>query len=329
MKLVNRGSVKDFYMEKEPTEDTFGVGVFEFTNDYSVFDWGKMPQTIPDKGEALKRESAHWFGRLEENGIRTHFIEDAGWSKMRVHASRKLGYGDIKTDTSNYMLPLEIIFRNEISPVGSLYRRLRDGSANPRRYGLPENFKPEDGRMITLSEPIVEFSTKIEEHDRYIDDDEAIRISGISDDEIAEIKSIALKVNQIVTDDVRKRGLDHVDGKIEVMLSPDREPYVADTVGTSDEDRFLYDGMDFSKQMIRDHYIRMGWYDTLTRERSEKVPRDRQTNPPPMDEGYYALVNNTYKAMCVAITGKKWNSGEEPPSLEEIASEYKRIIGKV
>ncbi|MFB6150464.1 MAG: phosphoribosylaminoimidazolesuccinocarboxamide synthase, partial [Haloarculaceae archaeon] len=40
-------SVKDFRVERAATADELGRGAFAFTDDYSVFDWGKMPDEIP------------------------------------------------------------------------------------------------------------------------------------------------------------------------------------------------------------------------------------------------------------------------------------------
>ena len=47
---VYHGSVKNFFVEKEPTKEAMGSGYFEFTDDYSIFDYGKMPDTIEGKG---------------------------------------------------------------------------------------------------------------------------------------------------------------------------------------------------------------------------------------------------------------------------------------
>lgn len=323
MKLLATGSVKNIYVETPPSENQLGIGAFEFTNDYSVFDWGKMPQTIDDKGEALKKETVHWFNLLEEHGIKTHFIEETGPNSIKVKLSRKLGYEEIKAGkTRNYMIPLEIIFRNKIVSVGSLHRRLRKGDADPTAYGLPEdvNIAPDDD--IDLPQPIVEFSTKIEEHDRYLDDEEAARLAGLTSDQIVKLKELALQVNRVITDDVRQRDLEHADGKIEVFMDPDGELCVADTVGTADENRFLYNGFDLSKQMLRNYYILIGWYDELTRARNTGQPRNRQPQPPPIEAGYFNLINDTYKALCIAITGELWG-GKEPPSLDEILQQYR------
>ncbi|MDY6966446.1 MAG: phosphoribosylaminoimidazolesuccinocarboxamide synthase [Halobacteriota archaeon] len=318
MKLLSTGSVKNLWVENLPDKKSLGDGLFEFTNDYSVFDWGKMPQTIPDKGEALKRETAHWFKRLEEEGIPTHFIEDVDKTRIKVKLFRKLGYDEISPNTKNYMVPIEIIFRNKVTPVSSLHRRLREGRADPEIYGLPKDLTIKEDETIVLSEPSVEFSTKIEETDRYIEEDEVIRLVAISREEIGLIKETALAVNKIITEEVERRDLDHIDGKIEVALGQDREIYVCDTVGTSDENRFLYKGLDLSKQMIRDFYRMNGWYDELKKARNEglKLPE-----PQMMDPDYHGLVNETYKALCVSITGELWDEAESI-SLDEIVKRY-------
>ncbi|MDY6864921.1 MAG: phosphoribosylaminoimidazolesuccinocarboxamide synthase [Halobacteriota archaeon] len=322
MKLHSTGSVKNLWVERNPSNDSLGVGAFEFTNDYSVFDWGKMPQQLPDKGEALKRETVHWFRSLEGRGLKTQFIEETDKTKIKVKLFRKLEYAEISGSCSNFMLPLEIIFRNKVTPTSSLFRRLKKETADPTAYGLPEGFLPRDGETIVLPKPLVEFSTKIEDTDRYIDDSEAVSLAGITIDELKSVRNVALTVNRIVTEEVKDRGLDHIDGKIEVAMGSKRDIYICDTVGTSDENRFLYKGLDLSKQMLRDYYILDGWYDELTKAREEgsELPKPKEMEP-----DYLNLVNDTYKSLCVAITGEPW--GEvEPPSLDEIVKRYQDWI---
>jgi len=45
------GSVKDLVILKEPSLDEEGVGEFVFSDRYSVFDWGRMPDLLQDKGK--------------------------------------------------------------------------------------------------------------------------------------------------------------------------------------------------------------------------------------------------------------------------------------
>lgn len=60
--LLYEGSVKRVWQAKEHDDRLW----FEFTDDYSVFDWGKMPDTIANKGRALAILGAHLFHRLQD-----------------------------------------------------------------------------------------------------------------------------------------------------------------------------------------------------------------------------------------------------------------------
>ncbi|MCK4435037.1 phosphoribosylaminoimidazolesuccinocarboxamide synthase, partial [Candidatus Bathyarchaeota archaeon] len=75
------GSVKDLEVLEKPTEDAMGVGRFHFSDRYSVFDWGAMPDHIKGKGAALCLMGAYCFERLQEKKIETHYrglIDDSG-----------------------------------------------------------------------------------------------------------------------------------------------------------------------------------------------------------------------------------------------------------
>ena len=41
------GSVKDLKTLQPATKSEYGQGIFSFSDRYSVFDWGEMPDTIP------------------------------------------------------------------------------------------------------------------------------------------------------------------------------------------------------------------------------------------------------------------------------------------
>lgn len=60
LELIYEGSVKRVYQSAEDK----GKLYFEFTDDYSVFDWGKMPDTIENKGRALASMGAFFFKEL-------------------------------------------------------------------------------------------------------------------------------------------------------------------------------------------------------------------------------------------------------------------------
>ena len=64
--LMYEGSVKRIYSSGASSESASENLLFEFTNDYSVFDWGKMPDTIPHKGQALARLTSSLYEKLED-----------------------------------------------------------------------------------------------------------------------------------------------------------------------------------------------------------------------------------------------------------------------
>ena len=68
------GSVKDLQILKRPEGNKLGLGRFNFSDRYSVFDWGEMPDLIEGKGASLCMTSAYFFEKLEGEGIGSHFV---------------------------------------------------------------------------------------------------------------------------------------------------------------------------------------------------------------------------------------------------------------
>ena len=55
------GSVKDLLVIVQPSKDKIGKVQFLFSDRYSVFDWGEMPDYIQDKGAAICITSTYFF----------------------------------------------------------------------------------------------------------------------------------------------------------------------------------------------------------------------------------------------------------------------------
>lgn len=68
------GSVKDSKTLQPATKAEYGHGIFNFSNRYSVFDWGEIPDTIPFKGAATTILGACFFEKLKNMGYETHYI---------------------------------------------------------------------------------------------------------------------------------------------------------------------------------------------------------------------------------------------------------------
>jgi phosphoribosylaminoimidazole-succinocarboxamide synthase len=274
-------SVKNFRVTEPATGTGLGRGVFEFTDDYSVFDWGKMPDEIPDKGASLCTMGAFNFELLEEHGVPTHYrgvvqdgevvalsdaLESGAPREMAIELTQvpdlPFEGGSYDYDAyhgeagENYLVPLEIVFRNRV-PVGSSLRKRTD----PSDHGLEMTEWPDEA--VDLPNAIVEFSTKYEEQDRYLSATEADEIAGKAD--IDALESTAREVNRIVTEQADQAGLTHEDGKIECLYYGG-EIRVADVVGTFDENRFSYDGQQVSKEVIRQYHKRTQpeWVDAVS-----------------------------------------------------------------
>ncbi len=186
------GSVKDLVVLEEPDEK-LGRGRFIFSDRYSVFDYGEMPDRIRGKGESLCLISAYFFERLEEMGIKTHYVGlvengevkrldevESPVNTMEVKLVRIVrpadgDYSIFKHLRGNFLIPLEIIYRNSIPEGSSLLRRVEKGEVSPKDFGL-ESIRPN----MKLERPIVDFSTKLEDVDRYLTHSEAREISGLS-----------------------------------------------------------------------------------------------------------------------------------------------------
>jgi len=283
-------SVKEFCVNEPATADGLGRGRFVFTDAYSVFDWGQMPDAIPNKGASLCAMGAFNFELLERRGVPTHYrgvidpaaeeTTDAGNDETNGPAAVPLDEAtapptEMAIDLTrvpdlayegphagydydafhaaggeHYLVPLEVVFRNRV-PVGSSLRR----RATPAEFGLDSalGVDPDEwpDEPVDLPEPVVEFSTKYERQDRYLTRAEADEIAGAAD--VDALESLARDVNRVVTERADAAGFAHEDGKIECLYA-DGELRVADVVGTFDENRFSYGGRGVSKEVVRQWY---------------------------------------------------------------------------
>jgi phosphoribosylaminoimidazole-succinocarboxamide synthase len=213
----------------------------------------------------------------------------------------------------NYLVPLEVVFRNRVGTGSSLRQR-----SEPADYDLPFETWPTEA--VELDEPIVEFSTKYEEQDRYLSRSEADDIAGRAG--IDDLEALARDVNRIVTDRAAERGFVHEDGKIECLYH-DGDLKVADVVGTFDENRFAYDGQEVSKEVVRQYYKRAHpeWVEAVADAKEAADARDVadwrplcEVDPAPLPEPVIEVVADLYRAGANAYTGEEWF---DAPSIDE------------
>jgi phosphoribosylaminoimidazole-succinocarboxamide synthase len=333
------GSVKDVIVLKKPEKDKTGKGVFVFSDRYSVFDYGEMPDLIDGKGASLCMISAYFFERLDEENIKNHYIGvvendkvkkidevDKPTNKMhtelvRVIRPKKLNgydYGVFRREKCNFLLPLEVIYRNFLPEGSSIFRRLEKGELKLADLGL-------DAIAVgqALHKPILDVSTKLEDEDRYLSWDEAMEISGMNFEELERMKEITLRVNRIITDRVKKAGIRNEDGKIEFAFDAERNLMVVDAIGTPDECRFSFMGMQISKEVLRKHYRKSDWYKKVEILKGSKEWRSKVGTPPKLRKDLKKAVSDMYKACCNEITGIKFFDVE---SLTSVVKAIKTIM---
>lgn len=326
------GSVKDLEILKPPSEKP-GVGRFHFSDRYSVFDYGEMPDLLDNKGKALCILSAHFFELLEKEGIATHYVgvvEDGKAKRLdelsgpsnvmevrlvHVHRPERKGdgydYSVFQSLKGNFLIPLEIIYRNTLPEGSSVFRRLKSEEISLGDLGLEE--MPEPGQR--LEKPIVDFSTKLEDVDRYLSREEARRISGLSEEEFDELVGLTLKVNGIITRETGKVRIENEDGKIEMAVDENRELMLVDALGTPDECRFSFNGIEMSKEVLRRYYRNTDWYRRIVKSKGEEEWRKTVGKPPKLPEELKKAVEEMYMSACNEITGRKFF---DSPPLKDV-----------
>lgn len=190
--------------------------IIHYRNDTSAFDGEKMEQ-LDRKGMVNNKFNAFIMGKLEEAGIETHHIALLSDDESVV---KKLD-----------MMPIECVVRN--IAAGSLVRRL----------GV------EDG--MALNPPTFEFFLKNDAlHDPMINDYHILSFGWATEAEIARMKELTFKVNQVLTKLFSDAGMLLVDYKLEfgryqgrVLLGDEFSPdgcrlWDADTREKLDKDRF-------------------------------------------------------------------------------------------
>lgn len=267
-KLLHKGSVKDLY---ELNQNEI---LFEFSNRYSIFDWGEMPDQIPEKGNALAKFSKDLYKKLESEkfwqdylesnhevaqklkseGLKTHLInKDVKANEMIVRRvpNPKNDYSFYESRPKECFIPLEVIYRLGVPTGSSLLKRY------PDRFSEGELF----------DRPMLEFSTKWENIDRVLTRQEAQSMFYLSHEEILELEKYTECLALACHNFFKAKGLRLWDGKIEwayIEKSNQRQLMLVDSIGP-DELRISFEGIDLSKEVLRSAYKNSHWYKELVR----------------------------------------------------------------
>lgn len=322
MKLIYTGSVKNIYQDQDPS-----LLWFEYTDDYSVFDWGKMPNPIPGKGETLASLGEWFFQQLADTGqwkalglsddpdvarwlpIAHHFrkrednrlqVEKVDIPPLRADAvGGNLVYDYGYPPQPRQLIPLEVLFRFGV-PAGS--------SLLQRKDWYP--FEIHEGAEFDA--PLIEFSTKLETKDRVISYQEAALILKGNTDTLAELYGSTRAVALFLQQTLAGRGLKLWDGKLEWALV-DGKMTLVDSIGP-DELRVSQGEAVFSKQFLRNFYLDTPWYQAvlqggeLARQRGVEdwksiVGGELKQQPPDLSPPYLEAAESLYADFHDIVVG--------------------------
>ncbi|MEE1931524.1 phosphoribosylaminoimidazolesuccinocarboxamide synthase [Streptomyces sp. TRM 70351] len=296
-------STKNLHVIEPPTAKREGVGVFEYTDHYTVFHYGRMPDAIPGKGEAICRMAAFNFRLLEEAGVRTHFRRFIAPNRIEFTLARlpEQAARPLTPASGNYLLPLQVLFRNELPPGSSVHRRLATGDLAPADVGL--DAIPPVGEK--LKQPLIEYATTRDDVNRFLTPAHAQDLAGLDDEQFQALREITFRVNAVLTGHADKLGLSHCDGKAEYLMSSDQQLVLADSPGTPDESRLMRDGVHCGKQVLRDWYVRSGNEIPTGKLIADGVPRSQWPQPASLPPEFLPVMTDLYRSLSQTWTGEQ------------------------
>ena len=155
-----------------------------FKDDATAFNAQKKG-TILEKGVVNNRISTRLFELLEQAGVATHFLKNLSEREM---LARRVT-----------ILPIEVVVRNRAT--GSIIKRL----------GLEEG--------LVIEPPLIEFFYKDDAlGDPLITEDHIRMMNLATPDQVARLKTLSLKINDVLKPFFQKRGMMLVDFKLEFGL---------------------------------------------------------------------------------------------------------------
>jgi phosphoribosylaminoimidazole-succinocarboxamide synthase len=244
--------------------------------------------TIPYKGKILNDLAAFWFEKTKHI-VKNHLIS-------RPHPNIFIG-------EEVEIIPIEVVVRGYLA--GSAFRDYQAGK-DISGIKIPSGMKKSE----KFSEPLVTPSTKAiqGEHDMPISEAEIISSKIVPENIWNDVRTIALKLFNFGSNEVRKRGLILVDTKYEFGIKkyPDgtSEIILADEVHTQDSSRFwqldtyeemLSIGEDpemLDKEFVRKWLIQSGYMGDGT--------------PPKFTDAFRVQIAQRYIEAFEIITGEKF-----------------------
>jgi phosphoribosylaminoimidazole-succinocarboxamide synthase len=308
--LVYKGSTKDIY------EYSAEELIFSFSDRYSIFDYGEMPNTIEKKGENTALLNEYLFSMLsKELNISTHFLKKGPHQNelivKRFNVPRDFDHSLFYSKKpKNVFVPLEVIFRFGVPKGSSLLKQ----------PGFTEG--------DIFNEARIEFTTKLESIDRHLTESEAMQIASLSKVELSKLKETTILIANKLKEKIFSAGLILWDGKFEFAFSENSENghrsfVLVDSISL-DELRITLDGFPLSKEILRQIYKNTPWYKELIKYKSidKENFRSKVNKPDPIDEKTMQIISQIYQSTQNLISNKNSNINELKKLIEELKNEY-------
>ncbi|MBO8171695.1 MAG: phosphoribosylaminoimidazolesuccinocarboxamide synthase [Bacillaceae bacterium] len=232
--MLYEGKAKKIYLTSDP--ELYWV---EYKDSASAFN-GEKKGTIQGKGELNNRITSIFFEMLTKKGIENHFVRRLSATEQLVRRVE--------------IIPLEVVVRN--IAAGSLAKRLGMEEGTELQFPVVEFYYKDDA----LGDPLVNNSH--------------IRVLQVATDEELQILSeMGLKINHLLMNYMKERGILLVDFKLEFGRTPDGTILLADEISPDtcrfwdaetmeklDKDRFRRD-LGSVEEAYREIFKRLGGED--------------------------------------------------------------------
>ncbi len=276
-----RGKVRDSYIRGDER-------VLIATDRLSAFD--RIISSVPGKGQILTSMAAYWFKRVGDV-IDNHLVAIPDPAVMIVKEVS--------------IIPVEVVVRGYLA--GSAWRDYEAGRL-VSGHRLPAGL----AQFHRFPDPLITPFTKeaVGQHDQPISEAEVLARGLVSRDHWEEIKSAALRLFEIGTQEVAKRGLLFADTKYEFGIL-DGRVVLADEIHTLDSSRF---------------WVAETYHSNLSRgeppEMLDKEPIRRwliergfmgEGELPEIDDAYRLSLREHYLKSASRITGESYNLDDSDP----------------
>ena len=245
-----------------------------------MFDRGSAPWPVPGLGAVRAAIAVRCFKHLHDCGIATHYVKQISENTILVKAASIKELGQTSSYEERRLLGIEALFR--FFGTKKFAQRYMRGEISGERFNFKVGEVLKEGYVF--SPTFVECSTKFEEQDRYLSDEEAEKIACISNVQRTHMYAFVREASQALSL-LFGPTLGLQTGKFELILTRDGGFEIADSI-SPDELEFA---TGFDKNILRNFYKTKypEWIEKLE-EAKRSHPMDKTHWPaypgPPSDE---------------------------------------------